>query len=589
MDLTWNLDKIYTSFDSEKFKDDIKQFEKYIVDINKLDIDNCKNDKESSYKIQEFLSINNEYKRLYIMLYSYTYLIANADFENVEAINILDDIENKNSDITEAYVKFSRWLRNIKNLDKIIEESSYLLEHKFYLKELLLKSKYLLSEKEELIISKMQSSGSKAWEKLYMELIGTTTTDITINGIVENLTISEIRNIAYEKNAMLRKTAYYSEVNLCKKISQVCCTCLNEINGEALTIYEMRGYKSPLEKVLIESRMDFKTLNVMVSAIRESLPMFHKYFCKKAEMLGHKAKIPFYDIYAPINESSKKLSYMDAENLIVSGFKTFSEKMSCFAKKAFENKWIDAESRKNKSNFGLSVDIFPIKESRIITNFSGNYIDVTVLAHELGHAYHSSNLFGESMLNTDYPTPIAETASIFCETIINNELLKKLTSNEALVILERSISDAAYYIVDFYGRYLFENELFKRRKSGSLSCEELNELMAKCMAKAYGNSIESETIHPYMWMNKVGYFMSGNEFLNFPYSFGVIFSKGLYAEYIKRGQGFVEEYDEFLSKTSKNNIVDIAKTMNIDVHSTEFWKNSLKIIERDIEKFISIE
>jgi oligoendopeptidase F len=225
MDLTWNLDKIYTSFDSEKFKDDMKQLKKYIVYINELDIDNCKNDKESSYKIQEFLSINNEYKRLYIMLYSYAYLIVNADFENVEAINILDGIENKNSDITEAYVKFSRWLRNIKNLDEIIEGSSYLLGHKFYLKELLLKSEYLLSEKEEVIISKMQSTGSKAWQKLYMELIGTTTTDITINGIVEKLTLSDIRNIAYEKNALLRKTAYYSEVNLCKGISQVCCTC----------------------------------------------------------------------------------------------------------------------------------------------------------------------------------------------------------------------------------------------------------------------------------------------------------------------------------------------------------------------------
>ncbi len=311
----------------------MKQLKRYIVDINELDIDNCKNDKESSYKIQEFLSINNEYKRLYIMLYSYAYLIVNADFENVEAINVLDDIENKNSDITEASVKFSRWLRNIKNLDKIIEGSSYLFGHKFYLKELLLKSRYLLSEKEEVIISKMQSTGSKAWEKLYMELIATTTTDISINVVAEKLTLSEIRNIAYEKDGLLRKKAYYSEANLCKRISQVCCTCLNGISGEALTIYEMRGYKSPLEKVLLESRMDFETLNVMVSAIRESLPMFHKYFCKKAELLGHNSKLHFYDIYAPVGDSKKKLSYMDAKNLIVASFKTFSEKMSCFAKK----------------------------------------------------------------------------------------------------------------------------------------------------------------------------------------------------------------------------------------------------------------
>jgi oligoendopeptidase F len=192
------------------------------------------------------------------------------------------------------------------------------------------------------------------------------------------------------------------------------------------------------------------------------------------------------------------------------------------------------------------------------------------------------------MLNIEYPTPIAETASIFCETILNNELLKKMPSDEALAILESSISNDLYFVVDFYGRYLFENKLFERRKSGALSVDELNELMVNCMKEAYGSSIEADTIHPYMWMNKVGYFMVGNEFLNFPYSFGVLFSKGLYAQYIKSGQTFVEQYDKFLSETSTNNIADVAKTIGIDVHSMDFWKNSIKLIERDIEKFINI-
>jgi oligoendopeptidase F len=387
---------------------------------------------------------------------------------------------------------------------------------------------------------------------------------------------------------LLQKFTTELLADLCKGISQACAKCINAISGEALTIYEMRGYQSPLEKVLINSRMDFETLNTMISAIKESLPVFHKYYEKKAEILGHKAKLPFYDIYAPVADSDMKVTYMEAKDLIASSFQNFSEKLSCFSKKVFEDKWIDAEPRKGKGNFGLELDIFPIKESRILTNFNQRYNDVSVLAHEIGYAYHSTNIFNQSMLNIEYPTPIAETASIFCETILNNELLKKMPSDEALAILESSISNDLYFVVDFYGRYLFENKLFERRKSGALSVDELNELMVNCMKEAYGSSIEADTIHPYMWMNKVGYFMVGNEFLNFPYSFGVLFSKGLYAQYIKSGQTFVEQYDKFLSETSTNNIADVAKTIGIDVHSMDFWKNSIKLIERDIEKFINI-
>ena len=588
MDLTWNIDKIYTSFDSEGFKNDIKQIEKYISSINEIDINSWENDKSCVLKIEEFLKLVNEYKKIYSRIYSYSYLVLNVDSENMRAMNTIDYLENTNSELTDAFIRFSWWLREVKDLDEIINASTYILEHGFYLKELMLKSRYLLSKKEEVVISKMKNTGSSAWERFYMELVSTTQEDISINGKVENLTLSELSNMMYEKDGSLRKIAYYKEADLCKGISQACAKCINGISGETLAISEMRGYKLPLEKVLINSRMDFETLDTMMLAIKESLPVFRKYYLKKAEILGYKSKLPFYEIYAPISKGNMKISYMEAKNLIVSSFNTFSEELACFSKKAFEDKWIDAEPRKGKGNFGLSIDIFPIKESRIMTNFSGNYIDVSILAHEIGHAYHSSKLYNETMLNTDYPTPIAETASIFCESILNNELLKTLSGNEALTILERSISDTAYYIVDFYGRYLFENELFKRRKLGPLSVEELNELMISCMRESYGDSIETETIHPYMWMNKVGYFMAGNEYLNFPYSFGVLFSKGLYNEYLKRGQEFVKQYDNFLRETSRNSIEDVAKIMGIDVHSIDFWRSTLKLIEGDMGKFISI-
>ncbi|MGH4123850.1 MAG: M3 family oligoendopeptidase [Clostridium sp.] len=587
MDLTWNLDTLYTSFNSEKFKGDEELLNEYIINLNKWAEKNLKDRSNATFKIEEFLNLYNEYKSLYSCLYCYAYLISSADCSNVEAMDVLDNMEDRDSSVIETFVSFNNWLKHFNNIDELIEASPYLIEHRFYIKELLLQSKYLLSEDVEVVIAKMQSTGSRSWERLYMELTSTILMDINIEGELKKVSLSELRNMAYEKSESLRKAAYYAEADACKSISQASAACLNGISGEALTIYDMRGYKSPLEKVLKVSMMDYETLNAMFSAIKERLPIFHEYYHKKAEILGHKVSLPFYDIFAPVGDANTKISYLDARDLIVSSFKTFSKELADFAKKAFDNRWIDAEPRTGKGNYGLDVDIFPIKESRILANFTGNFSDVAVLAHEIGHAYHSYCLRNEEMLNTDYPNPIAETAAIFCETIVNKALLNILPINEGLSILEKSISDAGYYIVDFYGRYLFENKLFERRKSGQLSVEELNELMLNCMVEAYGDSIDIETIHPYMWMNKAGYYMVGNEFLNFPYSFGVLFSKGVYSEYMKKGEAFVEQYNIFLSATSKNNIVDIAKIIDIDVHSIDFWRNALNLIQKDIEVFIN--
>ena len=587
MDLTWNLDALYTSFNSEKFKGDVELLNQHISDLNGWDTKDLKNTNNAASKIQEFLKLYNEYKSLYCCLYSYAELTSCSDNSNVEAMNVLDDIEYRNSLVTDYFVKFNKWLNSLNNIDELIDTSPTLIEHRFYLKELLLQSKYLLNENEESLIAKMKSTGSKAWQRLYMELTSTILVDVDIEGKSKKISLSELRNMAYEKNESLRKTAYYAEADACESISKSSAACLNGISGEALTIYDMRGYKSPLEKVLMVSRMDYETLNAMFYAIKESLPIFHEYYHKKAKILGHKVNLPFYDIFAPMDDTNTKISYLDARDLIVSSFKTFSEEFGDFAKKVFDGRWIDAEPRIGKGNYGLTVDIFPIEESRIMANFTGNYSDVGVLAHEIGHAYHSYCLRNEKMLNTDYPTPIAETASIFCETILNNSLLNIVPANEGFSILEKSISDVGYYIVDFYARYIFENKLFERRKLGLLSVEDLNELMLNCMKEAYGDSIDFETIHPYMWMNKVGYYMSGNEFLNFPYSFGVLFSKGLYAEYIKNGETFVSQYNNFLSATGTNNIVDSAKIIDIDVHSIDFWRNALTLIQKDIEAFIS--
>lgn len=584
--MNWDLERIYSSIDSQKFNSDFDKLSKHIASVSKWCDENFNNNDKSANKIEAFLKLNNEYRNLYLKLYCYTYLLISVDNEDDEAMNMINELDVKNDEFMNICVTFTKWLKDINNLEEIIESSKYLSEHKFYLNEIFLKSKYMLSKNEEQLINKMQRTGSRAWQRLYTETLSDINIKIKIDGKLKNMSFGELKNMGYQKDSNLRKLASKAEKKACKNISKTISSCINELSGEAITICDMKGYDSVLHKVLVDARMDYETLNTMIKVIEENLCIFHKYYKTKAKILGTGNKINFCDVYAPISTANGKISYKDSQNLIISSFKNFSDNLGDFAKKAFDEKWIDAEPSSKKSNYAISVDIFPIKESRIMTNFSGNYIDTSILAHEIGHAYHSYCLKAEELLNTDYPIPIAETASIFCETIINNELINNVEAEDKITILERHISDVAYYIVEMYGRFLFECELFKKRKSRILSVEELNQIMGKSMEKVYGNTINKNTINEYAWVNNAGFYMAGSEFLNFPYTFGVLFSKGLYAEYLKNKKDFVRDYKKFLKLTSTNNIYDVAKFMNIDIHSREFWEGAVKIIEIYIEEFI---
>lgn len=539
MQLTWDLSSIYPGFQSEPLRQDRRLVETMAGKLAAWAASQLPDGQDTSGIMEQFLKQYNAYKSIYLRLFSYAELIFSADSSNEQAVNLMDELEELSIGAEEARVSFSKWLAGVsaEDLEASLGDNAYLAEHSFYLRELQGKSQHLLSAEGEAVIARMQANGSKAWERLYMRTLSTLRTELELDGKSQSVSLSELRNLVYDLDAAVRKAAAAAEGEACRSVAEQSAACINAVAGEAAAVYGLRGYRSPLHKVLEASRMDEATLAVMLQAIRESLPVFHRYYKKKAELLGHSGALPFYDIFAPAcGESSGMITYEQAQTMIVSGFSRFSAELGAFTQKVFDQRWIDAEPRSGKGSFGMCVDIFPVGESRMITSFHGNYIDVSVLAHEIGHAYHSSRLAGQSMVNSDYPVPVAETASIFCESLISSELLQSAPAGEADAILERSLADAGYYIVDFYARYCFESSLYERRQTGNLSVDELNELMLESMTAAYGESVLPDSIHPYQWISKAGYYMAGNEFLNFPYSFGLLFSRGYMRSIKSRGR-----------------------------------------------------
>ncbi len=586
--MRWNLDKLYSSFESDNYQEDINSFEKLIEEFNQWADERLEDYDDVDEKFEEYIDYSKSLSSLATRLGAYASLTSSVDSNDEEALQYQNKLSVMSAKTTKPDVKFQTYVKSIDNLDKIISSSKLLKDHEFYLKQIKEHSKYMLSQEEEVLISKMRNTGSTAWTNLQNKVTSTLMVDIVLDGEKKSLPLPQIRNLAHNPEQEIRKIAYEAELEAYKKIDESSAGALNGIKGEVLTLTEMRGYENPLDEVLLQSRMDKEILDAMFTAIKEFLPAFRRYYRKKAEVLGHKNGLPFYDLFAPMGNVSRTFTLEEAIKYVVDNFNTFSAKLGDFAQSAYEKNWLDVEIREGKRGGAFCSNLHPIGESRIMSNFDGNFSDMTTLAHELGHGYHGSTLVEESILNSRYPMPIAETASIFCETIVMNATLKEANDEEAFGILESSISDAGQVIVDIYSRFLFETELFKRRKSHPLSVKELKEIMVEAQKEAYGDGLDHETLHPYMWVNKSHYYSAGRNFYNFPYAFGLLFSKGLYAEYLKRDQDFVKEYDNLLNATGKKNIKDVALMMNIDITKPDFFRNSLRLIEEDIEKFISL-
>ncbi|MBT9130627.1 MAG: Oligoendopeptidase F, plasmid [candidate division WS2 bacterium] len=588
MEQRWSLNDLYTSFESEEFTKEYELLQNKVEIYKKWAEENLVSQEKAQEKIEFYLNNYNKMMSLVTKLAAFARLSLSVEARNIRALQVVEGMEKVMTELTQPNVKFQRWLSDIGNIDEIIASSDIIKEHEFNIKEAIENARYLLSEQEEVVISRMKQTGSSAWTKLQELLTSTLLVEINLKGEDKKLPLPVVRNLAFDPNPEVRKTAYYAELKSYEKIVDSSASALNGIKGEVINISRMRGYKSPLQVTLRNSRMDEETLNALLQAMVEYHPQFRRYLKKKSQILGYQKGLPFYELFAPIGKVSMQFSYQEAWEFIVNNFRKFSNKLADFADHAFKNRWIDAEPREGKRGGAFCSNIHPIKQSRILSNFDGSFGNMTTLAHELGHGYHGQCLFDQTLMNSRYPMPIAETASIFCENIVVNAALEKATREERLAIIENDLQSSSQTIVDIYSRFLFEDEVFKRREKSSLPAKELNEIMLNAQKEVYGDGLDHDFLHPYMWVNKPHYYYPDSNYYNFPYAFGELFVKGLYAQYLKQGDAFIKEYDRLLSITGRHNLVDVARTAGIDLHSIEFWRSSLSLIKESIDEFISL-
>lgn len=583
MQLNWSLNALYSGFDSESFKNDLLLLESEIEALN------VKSATLSDVThVETYFRTLESIQKIASKLYSFSSLTFTTDTNNQSALQTENKLQMLLSSATAARTKMTKFLSTIEDLEAFIAPSEFLKQFLYVMEEDRRYSKHLLSEAEEILASKLSITGSSAWTTLQQKLISTLKCTLVQDGETKELPITVIRNLASDASSDVRKAAYDAELDAYKKIEEAVAMSLNSIKGEVITLSEMRGYASPLHMTLETSRMTEKTLEAMMAAIKEAIPSFQSYLRAKADILGHKNGLPFYDMFAPIGSATKKFTYEEGCKFVVDNFGAFSSKLAKVASDAIEKGWIDVAPKEGKVSGAFCASLHPVGEFRVLLNYTGNLGDVTTMAHELGHGYHAICTNSENILNIDYPMPLAETASTFCETIVNNAALKISTKEESITILENSLQDATQVICDIYSRFLFESNLFKTRGDHPLSVDELKTLMLDAQKQAYGNGLDHNALHPYMWLIKPHYYSADLNFYNFPYAFGLLFAKGLYAKYLENPEFFVLKYDDLLAASGKMSVVDVCKIMNIDVESVAFWKSSLDIVKLDIDKFVEL-
>ena len=581
MNERWNLDPIYLGFDDPAYEADLAALkagtEKIAAFAEALPavepIDGLKNG----------IALQESFNELVAKLALYASLRQAADTRDTEAGSRMGQVMQLYSGVAAPFAAFKDWAAKLPNLMDLVKGDDSLRDYTFMFENMADSARYLLPGIGEAVMAKLSMSGGDAWAEMQQYL--TSTVPVTYRGQTTNL--SAIRNLAYDPDPQVRRDAYEAELACYDRIKDAVAYALNSIKLETISDCRLRGYESPLHRTVYHNDMQMATLEAMLGAMDEYAPKFWQYLKAKGKKLGHENGLPWYDLFAPMGKSSTRFTPEETRDYLVNLFAEFDSELSEMVARAFDEAWIDFYPRSGKSGGAFCADVSHLKQSRILTNFDGLFGDVVTLAHELGHAFHNQCVFDHRPLNQGYSMPLAETASTFNECVVMaSAIAKAADADEKIALIESQLQDATQIIIDIYSRFRFEKSVFDNREEMFMNADQLCKQMLDAQRASYGDGLDPEVMHPYMWICKSHYY--GPTYYNFPYAFGGLFARGLYACYEREGASFVPKYKELLHTTPVAKAEDVAKVAGIDLTDRNFWRGALQTIADQIDLLIKL-
>ncbi|MBO4716687.1 MAG: M3 family oligoendopeptidase [Spirochaetales bacterium] len=562
----WNLSPIYPAVDSKEFNDDLAKLKQLLAQFRaKLESGNV--------EVSELVEMENEIEDIEETLGSYAYCNVSVNTTDKAAVNALNKVEELSMDTAVCETLFNTYVAEHKaQIDAFCKENP---DYRFIFDEIAEEARHQMPKELEELAADLMRSGSDAFGRLQETISSSACAEL--DG--KKLTVIQLRALATNADRETRRKAYEAELKVWKEHEIAFCYALNSIKGTSISLEKRRNWESPIDRSIAGARISRKTLDALIGTLEKNLPMFRRYLKTKAKLLGLE-KCAFFDIFAPVGKASMNYTYEQAREIVVKQYGAFNPAMGQFAANAFDKNWIDPFPRTGKTGGAYDIYMPKIKESRVFANFDGTYDGVSTFAHELGHAWHDHVVSVKPAMLRGYPMTLAETASIFSEFIVFKGAVEQATDDQKIAIIEQFVQSACQVCVDILCRFYFEREVFEQRRDGELMPDEMCDIMIDCQKKTYGDGLDENLLHPYMWAVKGHYYSTGFSFYNYPYAFGQLFGLGLYNRSLKEksDRPFYEKYNELLSLTGQLPAEDVAKTAGIDITDPAFWQEGMDII-----------
>jgi pepF/M3 family oligoendopeptidase len=586
----WQLTSIFPSLEGPEFRDATLELERGIgaleqfTEQNGIDGSGAEADPAVAGELIQRL---NDTISLFTDIRAFVAVLVSTDAFNEPAQAKQSELQSLATRFRMIDNRITAWLGR-QDLDSLTGASPVSAEHRYALGRMQHLAAHLLEPVAEDIVARLAPSAGTAWSQLHGALISRGTISVKLPGRDEaEYNVSELYSLQADADAAVRRAAHEAEVELLARNEVSYAAAMNSIKGQVGVLATERGWNSALDEALFQNSITAESLAALQEACRESFPVLRRYLHAKARFLG-KEKLEWSDLQAPVAAAAAKTyGWDEARDFIVSKFRAYSPDLADFAARAFEEGWLDAPSRKGKTNGAFCIGFPGRRESRIMLNFGGKLDDLFTIAHELGHAWHNEQMYraGRTSLQRQTPMTLAETASIFCETIVFNAVLEEADEAGKLEILEQDLAGATQLVLDIHSRFLFERTVFERRRERELSVTELNEVMLEAQQETYGEGLADDSRHRLMWAFKGHYYSAGRSFYNYPYTFGYLFGLGLYQEYLRQPEGFGQRYNDLLSSTGMDSAANLAQRFGINIEATGFWRGGLAALEARVAEF----
>ena len=586
----WSVADVHQSFDARSFTDameaagsGVTRLEALFEEHNIRAIPTRPALPKDGEAADSVISTFNKVVEAQEILGAYIYATVSTDSRNERAQGLLSEMETLDARVSPLLARLADWVAAL-GADQLAEVSTEARDHLGPLERLQARAEHQMSEVEEGLYSELGTTGSSAWGRLQGDLTSQLSTEVNLPTGTKTMPMAAVRGLSTDSDLNVRKAAYEAEMRAWPTIAVACAAAMNSIKGEANVVNRRRKWKQPLDASLYSNNVSLETFNAMQSAVHASLPDFRRWMRVKAKLVGDTNGLSWWNLAAPLSISPGPISWDQGISLVKGAFASYSDRLSHLVDRSISEQWLDAEPREGKVGGAFCMS-FVDDRSLVLLNWSGSVDSAQVTAHELGHAYHNTQLAHRTALQKRLPMALAETASIFCETLVVEEGLSRLQGDDRLALLDVDLIGANQVVVDIHSRFLFETEVFARRQKRTLGVSELNEIMLSAQRDAYGDGLDQSTAHPHMWVLKPHYY--GSHFYNWPYTYGLLFGLGLYAQYQLDPEKFRDGYDDVLSRAGMDTAEQLGQAFGIDVTSESFWTASLDVLRarmRDYEQ-----